>query len=126
MPAQSQIVTALYVIYFGPLIFVLAEYPAFLTAAPAIVVGVTAAHFAAGVFETRGDLNKGARERYFVSSEKWLNIPADSLISAAFVISVVALAAHSAEEKKLFTLVSAILAVGGNIFCVAGRYANHL
>jgi hypothetical protein len=118
---MDDIVNVLYVLYFGPLIFVLAEYAKYTTAAPAVVVGVTAAHFVAGFLSTKDDLRNGVLNRYLKSKEKWLNIIADLLVTVALVIAAVALAAQDAADGKRLTLVSAILAVGGNIFCIAGR-----
>jgi len=117
-PRQSVILSVLYVLYFAPLIWVLAEYRDYPVAAPAVVVGVTSAHFVAGLLETWGDLAGGTLERYLGES-MWMNIVSDILITSSFVLSLICVINPDAPENTL--LASAIVAVAGNILCVAGR-----
>ena len=118
-PQQSWVVSALYVLYFAPLIWVLAEHGMYPTAAPATVLGVTAAHFVAGLLETWPDVAGGARRRY-LGRAMWLNIAADVLITSAFTLSTIAIAETSLDDTRI-TLAAAICATVGNLLCVAGR-----
>ena len=118
--SQSAVVSVLYVLYFAPLVWVLYDYTNYHMTAAGVVFGVTFAHFLAGLLENWGNVTEAARDRY-TGDQMWLNIVADFLITASFLLSIVALA-DTSEPRVL--LAAAVIAVIGNTFCVAGRLAK--
>ena len=117
-PTQAAVGTILYILYFAPLIWVLAEYQQYPVAAPATVLGITLAHFAAGLLENWPQVAAAARNRYLGKS-MWLNIVADLLITSSATLAAVAVASTDGDNRV--TLAAAITATIGNVACVAGR-----